>query len=98
MPMYDIVCDYCNGIFERILGVGELHRATSCPYCNQDTIARPALSGSRVALQVVNSWRPRNRAEQLAGNGVAGPGMQTGAGRSSVLHNCKGFNCSICGV
>jgi hypothetical protein len=35
-------------------------------------------------------------AQQLAGSGVTGPGTHALAGRSSVLHNCKGYNCSIC--
>jgi hypothetical protein len=72
MPIYDIICEHCEGIFEKILPVAALRR--------------------------VDTWRPASRSEQLAGAGVAGPGMQAGGGRDSVLHNCKGFNCSMCGV
>lgn len=97
MPLYDISCSHCEGIFERMLSVGRLHEVTTCPYCSKDTMALPVLNGSRVGLQVVDSWKPRTKSEQLAGNGVGGPGTRVGASRSSVLHNCKGFNCSICG-
>lgn len=98
MPLYDIVCSHCEGIFERILPVDKLRAATGCPYCGKETAAMPAMNGARVALHVIHAWKPRSRSEQLAGNGASGPGTHAGAGRSSVLHNCKGFNCSICGT
>lgn len=98
MPFYDIICEHCEGIFEKILPVAALHGPVDCNYCGATTRATPAKSGSRVALRRVDAWTPRNRGEQLAGAGVAGPGLSAGAGRDSVLHNCKGFNCSMCGV
>jgi putative FmdB family regulatory protein len=96
MPLYDIRCSHCDGIFEKLLPVRALHSATDCPYCRQPTDAAPLLTGGHVALKVTQRWKPRNGAEQLAGMGAGGPGAHAGAGRSSVLHNCKGFNCSIC--
>jgi len=96
MPLYDIRCSHCEGIFEKFLGIQALHGPVSCPYCKEDTSAAPLLTGGRVALQVTERWRPRNGAEQLAGQHAAGPGAHAGAGRSSVLHNCKGHSCSIC--
>jgi len=98
MPLYDIKCSNCEGIFERMLAVGNLHEMTACPYCGKATTAMPAMSGSRVTMRLVEAWKPRSRAQQLAGSGATGPGTHAGAGRSSVLHNCKGFNCSICGT
>lgn len=98
MPLYDITCAHCEGIFEKILPVGALHAQTDCPYCGKGTAAVPALNGSHIGLRVLETWRPRTRAEQLAGEQAGGPGTHAGAGRSSVLHNCKGFNCSICGT
>lgn len=98
MPIYDIICEHCEGIFEKILPVAALHQPTTCKYCNSSTTATPAKSAARVSLRRVDTWRPASRSEQLAGAGVAGPGMQAGGGRDSVLHNCKGFNCSMCGV
>lgn len=96
MPLYDIHCDQCEGIFEKMLAVSALHCDTTCPYCKQLTAARPALNAARVGLQVVDSWKPRTGAEQLAGRGVGGQGTSTRRIRNSVLHNCKGHSCSIC--
>ena len=96
MPLYDIRCNHCQGIFEKLLSMQSLHSPLACPYCQAQTTAAPLLTGGRVKLQVSQTWRARNGAEQLAGAGVAGPGAHAGAGRSSVLHNCKGYSCSIC--
>ena len=97
MPLYDITCTHCEGIFEKLMSVSALHQATTCPYCSKETMAAPAVSG-RVGLRMIDSWKPSSKAEQLAGASAGGPGTQAGAGRSSVLHNCKGFNCSMCGT
>jgi putative FmdB family regulatory protein len=96
MPFYDIGCSHCDGIFEKMLLVSDLHKPTQCPYCKQQTAAAPTLNAARVGMKIVDSWRPKNKAEVLAGAGVAGPGTSTRAVRSSVLHNCKGHDCSIC--
>lgn len=96
MPLYDIRCSRCEAIFERMLPVSALGAPTACPYCQQQTAAKPALNAARVGLQVVDSWKPRTNAERLAGKGVAGQGTSTRRIRNSVLHNCKGHSCSIC--
>lgn len=96
MPFYDIECSHCAGIFEKMLTVTSLHKPTQCPYCKQQTAAAPTLNAARVGMKIVDSWRPSSKAEMLAGAGVAGPGTSTRPVRSSVLHNCKGHNCSIC--
>ncbi|MDY7545313.1 zinc ribbon domain-containing protein [Glaciimonas sp. CA11.2] len=96
MPLYDIRCIHCDGIFEKLLRLQALGNDIGCPYCQQQTNATPLLSGGHVALKTTHSWKPRNGAEQLAGMGAGGPGAHAGAARSSVLHNCKGFNCSVC--
>lgn len=98
MPLYDITCHHCEGTFEKLLSVSALHQNIQCPYCSQETAASPLMTGGRVGLRMIDTWKPRNKAEQLAGAGADGPGMQAGASRSSVLHNCKGFNCSMCGT
>jgi putative FmdB family regulatory protein len=96
MPFYDIECSHCEGIFEKMLSVTSLHKPTECPYCKQQTAAAPTLNAARVGMQVIDRWRPRSNAEVLAGAGVSGPGTSKRAIRSSVLHNCKGHDCSIC--
>lgn len=96
MPLYDIRCSHCDGIFEKLLPMQALASQVSCPYCAVATVATPLFTGGHVKLRVVQRWQPRNAAEQLAGAGATGPGTQAGAGRSSVLHNCKGHSCSIC--
>lgn len=96
MPLYDIRCSHCDGIFERLLPLQALESPVVCLYCACDTLASPMFTGGHVKLRVTESWRARNGAEQLAGRRAAGPGTHTGAGRSSVLHNCKGHSCSIC--
>lgn len=95
MPLYDIRCDKCDGIFEKLLTLRDLHEELACPYCHSQTVAAPMLTGGHV-FKVTEQWKPRNGAEQLAGMGVTGPGTHAGSARSSVLHNCKGFNCSLC--
>lgn len=96
MPFYDIHCSHCGGTFEKMLKVGELHADLACPYCREQTPARPAVSGGSVRLRRVDAWKPQSLAQQLAGAGITGPGTHAGSARSSVLHNCKGYNCSIC--
>lgn len=96
MPLYDITCRHCAGTFEKMVALSALHQPTACPYCQQQTAAAPEISGARVGLRVVNTWRPGSKSEQLAGPGAGGPGAQAGSSRNSVLHNCKGFNCSMC--
>jgi putative FmdB family regulatory protein len=96
MPLYDIHCTQCAGTFEKMLKVGELHADLCCPYCHEQTPAQPAVGGGRVELRSTSAWKPQSLAQQLAGAGITGPGTHAKAGRSSVLHNCKGYNCSIC--
>lgn len=97
MPLYDIRCQHCDGIFERKLTISELNTLTECKYCQQFTMAEPMLTG-RVQFRSVEKWRPQNKAQELAGANATGPGTHKNAGRSSVLHNCKGMNCSVCGI
>jgi hypothetical protein len=54
------------------------------------------ITGRNLQLSITERWQPRNRAEQLTGAGAAGPGVRAKSGRSSVLHVCKGGNCSLC--
>ena len=96
MPLYDIRCSHCDGIFERRLAVASLHTDIDCSYCKNLTNAVPEITSSRVAMSSVEKWKPRSLAEQLAGNGITGPGTKKNALRSSVLHNCKGIQCSVC--
>jgi len=96
MPLYDIRCSHCDGIFEKLLPMQALENPVACPYCAAETAATPLFTGGHVKLRVAERWQPRNGAEQLAGRGATGPGTQARAGRSSVLHNCKGHSCSIC--
>ncbi|MDY7579186.1 zinc ribbon domain-containing protein [Herbaspirillum sp. RTI4] len=95
MPIYDIRCSHCDGIFEKLLSIKALDGDIACTYCQQPTPAKPMLTGGH-ALKSTQRWTPRNGAEQLAGMGAGGPGAHAGSARSSVLHNCKGFNCSVC--
>lgn len=97
MPLYDIRCQHCAGIFETRLAIAALSTAICCKYCQQDTPAKPMLT-AQVQLKNNSKWQPQSKAEQLAGQGISGPGSAKGAARSSVLHNCKGMNCSVCGL
>jgi putative FmdB family regulatory protein len=98
MPLYDIRCRDCGGIFERLFAVDRLRQPTACPYCCAEVPAEPMLTGTRVALRSVDGWRPASLHEQLAGKSVGGPGTAGGRNRNSVLHVCGGKNCSICGL
>ena len=96
MPLYDIQCTHCEGIFDKLLPVKALGNELICPYCEKPTLAVPMITMGSVALEVVEEWKPQSKAEELTGPGVHGPGTRKSAMKSSVLHNCKGFNCSIC--
>ncbi len=96
MPLYDIRCTECDSIFEKRLSVSSLHTDIDCPYCAQTIKAVPEITSSRVAMSSVERWKPSSLVEQLAGNGITGPGTKKNAMRSSVLHNCKGVQCSVC--
>lgn len=97
MPLYDLRCPACDGIFEKLLSVHARAQALECPYCAQTIQPDAMITGRNLSVKVTQSWVPRNRAEQLTGAGAGGPGTRAGAARSSVLHVCKGGNCSLCG-
>lgn len=97
MPLYDIRCQHCDGIFEQQLAISALSTEIQCRYCQQQTLAKPLLTG-RVQFKTNYKWQPQSKAEQLAGKDISGPGTEKNAARNSVLHNCKGMNCSVCGI
>ncbi|TCM68629.1 putative FmdB family regulatory protein [Acinetobacter calcoaceticus] len=98
MPLYDFQCVHCQGIFEQRLAMAQIGEAQlECQYCKQTILAKPLLTG-RAQIQSKTKWRPQSSAEQLAGPLVTGPGTHKNAARNSVLHNCKGVNCSVCGL
>jgi putative FmdB family regulatory protein len=96
MPLYDMRCPACEGIFEKLLAVSQREQAVECPYCEQSVAPQTMITARNLKVNVSETWRPRNQAEQLTGAGAGGPGTRTGAKRSSVLHVCKGGNCSLC--
>lgn len=98
MPLYDFRCQHCSGIFEQRLAmsaIGEVEIV--CTYCQQPNLAKPLITGNKKILSK-SKWRAQSTAEQLAGPLVSGPGMQKNAVANSVLHNCRGINCSVCGL
>ena len=98
MPLYDFRCEHCDGIFEQRVPIARIATdQIECPYCQAQTLAKPMITGHQ-HINVKTKWRPASSAEQLAGPLVEGPGTDKNSARSSVLHNCKGMNCSLCGV
>lgn len=96
MPLYDFRCPHCDGIFEQRVGIAHIStEQIPCVYCNQRMSAKPMITG-RQKIQMKTKWRPNSTAEQLAGPLVVGPGTHKNSSRNSVLHNCRGVNCSIC--
>ena len=83
MPLYDIRCSHCEGIFERLIPLQGLHGQTCCPYCKEETAASPMPTGGHVGLQVKPRWQPRNGAEQLSNSS-----LELGVG---CLHGLDGF-------
>jgi putative FmdB family regulatory protein len=96
MPLYDMRCTSCEGIFERLIPARARDQSIDCPYCGQNVQPEPMITGRNVRLTVNERWRPESPAEQLIGAGAAGPGARSGARRSNVLHVCKGAICSLC--
>ncbi|MBC8751830.1 MULTISPECIES: FmdB family zinc ribbon protein [Paraburkholderia] len=97
MPLYDMRCPSCGGIFEKLLAVSMRDNVLDCPYCEQCVVPETMITARNVQLNITERWRPQSQAEQLTGAGVKGPGTRAEAGRASVLHVCKGGNCSLCG-
>ena len=96
MPLYDFRCQHCEGIFEHRVAIAHINSNTiNCQYCSKPTLAKPMMTG-RNKIHIKTRWRAQSSAEQLAGPLVAGPGTQSNSPKSSVLHNCKGINCSVC--
>ncbi|ENX59107.1 MULTISPECIES: FmdB family zinc ribbon protein [Acinetobacter] len=96
MPLYDFRCECCEGIFEQSVPMASIARDnTSCPYCQKSMLLKPMITGHQ-KISVKNKWRPSSSAEQLAGPLVEGPGTSKKSARTSVLHNCRGVNCSLC--
>jgi putative FmdB family regulatory protein len=96
MPLYDMRCTSCEGIFERLMPASTRDEPVDCPYCAQTVQPEMMITGRNVRLNITERWRPNSPAEQLIGAGAAGPGTRPGARRSNVLHVCKGVNCSLC--
>ncbi|MCU0867979.1 MAG: zinc ribbon domain-containing protein [Burkholderiales bacterium] len=97
MPLHDFQCPHCEGIFETMLSAAKLYSEIACRYCALPMTAAPMLTG-RPMLRRVDAWRPTSQQETLTGAPVTGPGTNPGASRSSVLHVCRGMNCSLCGT
>lgn len=98
MPLYDFRCQHCDGIFECRVAISDIATAQlRCVYCQQLILAKPLITGHQI-LKKRSKWKAGSAAEQLAGPLVTGPGTDQRSGRNSVLHNCKGVNCSVCGL
>lgn len=98
MPLYDFRCTHCDGIFEKRLAMTDIGSISiECHYCQKFNLAKPLITGN-MKIHSKTKWRPQSTAEQLAGPLVTGPGTQKNARANSVLHNCKGVNCSVCGL
>ena len=95
MPLYDFHCQQCDSIFEKILAISALYDVICCPYCQQTIPATPMLTG-KPQVQIKQRWQPANASERLAGCQTYGPGTRENGNKNSVLHNCRGMNCSIC--
>ena len=96
MPLYDLRCTECEGIFEMMRPIAERGHDTVCPYCKQDVAVEPMMTGGRVRVKLAHRWQPSSKVEELTGQRAGGPGTNPNASRTSVLHTCRGFNCSIC--
>lgn len=95
MALYDFRCEHCDGIFEQARAIQDRNADTQCPYCHKITSVTPMMTGGHT-LAVKNKWRPSSKIEELTGQRAGGPGTNPKAKRTSVLHACKGYNCSIC--
>jgi putative FmdB family regulatory protein len=76
MPLYDMRCPSCEGIFEKLLAVSRRDDPVECPYCEQSVEPETMITARNVQVSVTERWRPRSQAEQLTGAGVAGPGTR----------------------
>lgn len=97
MPLYDYRCNDCGHVFEAIRPVAENTQAPPCPNCGSGNAALRITGFSGVTVSA-GRFRAASPAQALAGAGVKGPGVTSPRSRNSVLHNCSGSNCRICGT
>jgi len=97
MPLYDYHCSGCGNDFEELRSVSASPAAPACPACDSATDTALRISGMFCISVSAGRNRPRTAAHALAGNRVTGPGISSPKSRNSVLHNCSGSACRICG-
>jgi putative FmdB family regulatory protein len=95
MPLYDIRCSHCEGIFERLIPLQALHGQTCCPYCKQETAASPMPTGGHVGLQVKHrAGRATVPSSWPAGGDRAGDACRRRPQQRAA--QLQGHSCSIC--
>lgn len=95
MPIYDYQCGHCHGVASLLRTVAQRHDPAICPACRQGAL-HYKLSAPRTIAVRGSGFRAANLQQQLAGPAATGPGLQPKV-KSSVLHQCIGPSCSVCG-
>ncbi len=97
MPLYDYRCNDCGAGFEAIVPIARNTQAPPCPDCRGENTVLLVSGFSGITVSA-GRFRPTSGAQSLAGAGVKGPGVTSPRSRNSVLHNCSGSSCRICGT
>ena len=100
MPLYEYHCKPCNRLFESFRSVASRGNPPPCPDCSDASQVFLVMTGF-ARIDIHSRWRPASPVEQLAGRGVAGPGVAmlgkpSRVQRESILHACSGSSCTYC--
>ena len=94
MPLYEYRCEHCSDVVAMLRPVAQRNDLAECKACQTGRLHLQISAPGSVIVKG-GPFRAATPQQQLAGPQVTGPGTQRST-RSSVLHQCKGPNCSVC--
>ncbi|HSH30958.1 MAG TPA: zinc ribbon domain-containing protein [Thiohalobacter sp.] len=95
MPLYAYQCEHCSHVVEMLRPMAQRNELAECIACKKGQL-HLQISAPRSVIIKGGPFRAATPQQQLAGPKATGPGTHQNI-RNSVLHQCKGPNCSVCG-
>lgn len=95
MPLYDYRCGNCDHTVSMLRPMAHRNDPAECTACGKGPL-HLQVSAPRTVIIKGGPFRAATPQQQLAGPAAAGPGTHRSV-RNSVLHQCIGPNCSVCG-
>ncbi len=95
MPLYEDQCEHCSRVVTMLRPMAQRNDLAECIACQKGQLHLQISAPGTVIIKG-GPFRAATPQQQLAGPKVTGPGTHRKV-RNSVLHQCKGPNCSVCG-